>query len=698
MSKTTVVLAEKPSQARDYANSFHYKKYKDGYIKVKDDRFFKGSTYITWGFGHLVELAEPETYDFKWKKWDLDNLPIIPNEFKYNVPKDKQKQFSIVKNLLEKSDEIIIATDADREGENIARSIIKFANCEHKPIKRLWINSLEDAEIQKGFLSLQNGDDYIPFYNEAQTRQFGDWLVGINASRLYSLLLQQKGIDGSFSVGRVQTPTLYMIYKREEEIKEFVPKTFYELYANVKVNDDVFEAKHNNRFYTKEEMISFIKQNNFERYGNKGVISKSEKRFKKTLSPRLHSLSTLQSKINKKYGYSANEVLKIAQSLYEKKLISYPRTSCHFITENEFDYLKRLANDYADNLKLPFEMSKSNARKRYVDNKKVQEHYALIPTRKIINTDTLSDKERNIYEEIVKVTLSMFLDDYTYEEAVIDIEINGVIFSAKGKVEVDKGWKVLFPSSNKQKDTILPPVSKDDECLCDLKVKDGKTTPPKRYTEGQLIQAMKYAGREVSEADDKEILKETDGIGTEATRASIIETLKGQGYVKVEKKTLIPTQKGEILCQAIEGTLLSSPEMTAKWEKYLKKIGQQKGTQEAFLNNIHKFIEFLLKNAPKNIESLDIKFESEYGNCPSCKDGYIRDVGNFYGCSNYRNGCKFTLPKKWAGKKLTKKNIKDLITKQKTDLIIGFKKKKGGDFNAYLTLKENKIEMEFPYV
>lgn len=704
MYKKTVILAEKPSQGRAYAEAFNKTSKKDGYIEVDDNRFFNGDAYITWGFGHLVELVEPEKYDKEWGKWSLDTLPILPSEFKMQVPKDKRKQFNVVKKLLQQSNEIIIATDADREGENIARSIIQMAGASKKSIKRLWINSLEVDEIQKGFRSLQEGKEYFSLYKEAQSRQYGDWLVGMNASRLYTLLLQKQGLRGVYSVGRVQSPTLYLIYKRNQEIKNFVSKPFYELFAKVDANNESFQAKYKGKFERKEEIEKLLQEHGLEKDKNDGAIKSVKKKLKKTESPRLHSLSTLQTKANKKWKYSPSDVLKIVQNLYERKLLSYPRTDTQFITESEFAYIKDHLNDYKNALGIDFEVVYPDARKRYVDGSKVQEHYAIIPTKQVSDIRSLTEKEKNIYTEVLKTTLSMFADDYHYEETKVDVDVKGALFHATGKVEKEKGWKTLFNEKKEKtesKKDVLPDVDEGAPCTVILSTKKAMTKPPKAYTEGGLIQAMKNAGKEVDDDESKETLKKTEGIGTEATRASIIETLKCQKYIEVKKNSVSVTSKGEILCKAIDGTLLSSPEMTATWEQYLAKIGKREGSQKIFMDNIQKFVSFLIDDAPERVSKLEKLIEknkenNKMGVCPSCND-FIEDKGKFYGCSGYHDGCKFTFPKKWAGKNLTENQIKQLLNNGKTSLIKGFKSKKGKSFDAYLKLnKDRKIEMEFP--
>lgn len=711
---SVVILAEKPDQAKAYTEAFHKVTRKDGYFEIQDSRFFNDTVHITWAFGHLVSLANPETYQERWKKWSLQELPIIPEKFNFMVPNEKRKQFNVVKGLLEKASLIVVATDSDREGENIARSIIAHAKQAQKPTKRLWINSLEADEITKGMQNLKAGEGYLNLYKEAQTRQFSDWLVGINSSRLYTLLLQKKGIQDHFSVGRVQTPSLYLIYKRQKDIENFQSVPFFELMANVTVEGGAFTAKYKDRFPSLQELQELLSKHGLEKEDQPGLIQRVQKELKRSTSPKLHSLSSLQGKANKLWKYSPANVLKIVQGLYEKKLLSYPRTDSHFITENEFAYLKEHVDDYKNTLNLQFKIAYPEARKAYVDNKKVQEHYAIIPTKKAAVLQELSPEEQNIYHEVVTTTLAMFAPDYEYEETTVEVNVNSLVFVRKGKVEKNPGWKQLFKKlddeteNTKQNEALegtLPPIYEGEQGKVSLSPKEGNTQPPKPYTEGQLIQMMKTAGKELSD-EYQAILKGTEGIGTEATRASIIETLKAQKYIEVKKNIVSVTKKGEILCQAVEGSLLASAEMTAKWEESLALIGKGKGSQEHFLKNIYAFLSSLLEKAPKQLGALDAEIQSlsqaavdadSLGPCPNCQKGGIQNKGKFYGCTEYRNGCTFTLPKQFAGKAISDANVKKLIKGNKTTLIKGFiSQKTKKSYDAYLVLKEGKISFEFP--
>ncbi|HAU2761137.1 TPA: DNA topoisomerase III [Salmonella enterica] len=702
---TTVILAEKPSQAASYAGAFKHSVKKDGFFEIQDP-IFSDETFITFGFGHLVELAEPGHYDEKWKNWALDALPIFPQQYDFQVATDKKKQFKIVSGLLKKADTIIIATDSDREGENIAWSIIHesgaFSN--KKVYKRLWINSLEKDVIRSGFQNLKPGMDYYPFYQEAQTRQIADWLIGMNGSMLYTLNLRSKGANGTFSLGRVQTPTLYMIYQRQQLIEHFKKEPFYEIESLIKTTNGSFKAllSPSQRFSTKEELLSFVSSKGATIGTQPGTIKDLQTKMKKTNSPNLFSLSSLQSKINQLYKATASQTLKAMQGLYEAKLLSYPRTDTPFITDSEFQYLKANYDSYARFLSIDEPMAQDQPRKRYVDGSKVQEHYAIIPTKQVASESAfnkLDDLQKKIYLLVMKTTIAMFLPDYTYEETVIETMVSTLCFKATGKVPRVEGWKILFKAdTNKESEEsqTLPVVMIGEAIQAEVKSVQKETQPPKPFTEGTLLTAMKTANKTVDDEQAIKILQEVEGIGTEATRASIIETLKQKEYIKVEKNKLIVTEKGKLLCQAVESQhLLTSAEMTAKWETYLKKIGKREGNQETFIANIKKFIVHLIEHVPDDVQKLnfhtyqaEVKKETEkqtIGKCPKCGGNVVLKKA-FYGCSNYPN-CTFTLSDQFRKKKLTKTNLKELLVGKET-VVSGIKKADKTTYHAKIKLSD----------
>jgi DNA topoisomerase-3 len=438
---------------------------------------------------------------------------------------------------------------------------------------------------------------------------------------------------------------------------------------------------------------------------------------KRNKAPQLHSLSSLQILANKKYKYSPNQVLEIVQKLYDNplKLVTYPRTDTPYITESEFGYLKERLKDYQSITGDHFEPYTLESQKRFVDSEKVQEHYAIIPTKKnpsqaILNG--LTKEEKNIYFEVIKSALGMFHAPYEYEETTILTNVKELLFETKGKIEKSKGWKNLYSYDPKEEgeeqhqEAILPDVKQDMLCKAPLNITEGKTTKPKPYTEGDLIPLMRDCGKKIKNIDEesKEILNEVEGLGTEATRSNIIETLKHQSYIEIKKNKVFVTKKGEILCRAVEGTLLSKPELTAKWESYLKKIGKKEGNKNTFVKNTIAFTRKTVSETKVSMESLNIvsaiKEMQEVDHiaiCPTCKKGYIVDRKTFYGCSEYKYGCKQSFPKKKNEKTLSKTVIRQLCEKgRSTSKVKGFKKKDSEDkFDAFLELKNGNVTFAF---
>jgi DNA topoisomerase-3 len=701
-----VILAEKPNQARNYAESFKETQKKDGYIEVLPNEIFKEGAIITWGIGHLIELAQPHEYKEEWaNRYNMDALPIIPDDkkFIFKVKDNTKEQYSKVERQLKEASYIIVATDIDREGENIAYSIMKQAKVLDKPIKRLFINSLEADVIRKGFQTLKEGKEFYNSYIEAQTRQISDWLIGMNLSRLVTILINDKSV--SFSVGRVQTPTLYMVYQREMDIQNFKPKPFYEIEGDVKHLNGVFKVKGNIKVHKKEEALSVLaKRNVILNKPTNSKISKLVEKVEKVSSPKLHTLSSLQMKANKMWKYGTKKTLEIIQSLYEKKIVTYPRTDTPYITENEYEYLLKNVHSYQNIINQPFEVKFTEPQSRYVNTSKVQEHYALIPTKTIPSEATLSKlsvEEKNIYEEIVRNTIAMFHGKYEFNKTIILIDQNGLELTATGKTELSKGWKELYPTDKDDESEVkLPIIKENDDVSLTINIKEGKTTKPKRLTEGDLIGMMANCGKKLEDKEEQEVLKE--GLGTEATRANIIETLKNQAYIEVKNNLVHINLKGVILCKALTGTLLSSPSLTAKWETFLSLIGKGERSQTAFLNNIEKFIYKMMEELPALIGSADVaaaieqkESENHLGECPTCKVGKIVLKKTFYGCTNYSNGCKQSLPKKLLDKNISEKQIEKLLVKGKTDVIKGFKGK--SPFDSYLTLEKDEEKNTYKY-
>lgn len=705
----TVIFAEKPSQAKAYAEAFTVKRRHKTHIELDQSQLFPQGAVITWGIGHLVELKEPKAYDPRWNRWTLGSLPILPERYELQVAKGKYAQFQVVKKLMLSADTIINACDVDREGSNIFYSIFNQTGARGKTIKRLWINSLEVDEIRKGFMNLRDNEKDLLLYEEAKARQISDWLVGMNGSRLYTLLLKAKGYEQVFPIGRVQSPTVYLIYERQKEIETFVSEPFFEAEALFTAENGAYKGKAKVRMKKREELVALLGKHAI-RPDSPGIVTSVQQKDKRIPPPQLHSLSTLQATANRRWKMSPANVLKTMQNLYEKKLVTYPRTDSRHITTSEFSYLVNQVEDYQQLIQQPFPIQSRQPKKRYVDNAKVKEHYAIIPTKKVPTDAALAKlppNERKLYEEVLRTMLAMFHTDYVYTETKVTTDVNQLPFFTTGKTERDIGWKALFPTNQKEKEETLPSLRQNETVQSKIGIHEGKTMPPKPYTEGQLITLMKTCGKFVEDRDETEILKEIEGLGTEATRSGIIETIKKHGYIQVTKNIVSLTDKGRILCEAIEGGLLASPSMTAKWETYLRKIGNGEGAADHFLNNIAKFLDSLIQNVPQHIETATFQVKSipstatsprrpvEVAACPTCKKGKIVTRKGFYGCSAYKEGCKQTFPGIFLKKKITASQVKLLCTKGQTNVIKGFVAKSGNKFNAALKLEGEKLVLIF---
>ncbi|ETI68465.1 DNA topoisomerase III [Neobacillus vireti] len=712
-----LIIAEKPDQGSTLASIFKHKK-QNGFIEIfPNDVFLKGA-YVTWAIGHICQLVSPEKYQPGWKKWSLDNLPIIPEHFEYEVTKDKAKQFAVIKKLVTNPavTEIIHAGDAGREGELIIRNILRLTKC-RKPMKRLWISSLTANAIREGFKKLLDEQETRSLYFEAYTRACADWVVGMNASRLYSLLLQKQGFSDVFSVGRVQTPTLALIVKRELEIENFKAEPFWEVLAHFLINGKKYSGKWQNdgetRVKTKElaeKIAAFCR----EKPAEVGEVLSERKEF---FPPFLYNLSALQAEANKRYKFSPKKTLDVLQKLYQKGNVSYPRSDSRYVTKEEAATFPEILNklsqikDYQNFFPLPFTSIADN--KRYVNEKKVTDHYAIIPTEQIPKVDRLSPDERIIYDLVVTSLIAAHYNKAIAEYTTVTTLVDGrAAFISKGKVQIEEGWrKVLNP---KERDDVpaLPMLSKGEQGRTEkVEVKESQTQPPKRYTEGQLITLMKTAGKHIDDKELEKILTRTEGLGTEATRAGIITMLKDRLYIDVKKNLVYATAKAKILIGAIGQEILASPEMTAKWEQKLKEISEGSAAPKQFMEQTQRMVIHLISSSIGQAANWSFSNEvrenfapsrqktkrqsyTKLGPCKKC-DGSVVDKGSFYGCSNYqKNQCNFTISKKILGKNITQKNIKLLLTEGKTDVIEGFTNK-DKTFNARLFLDEQELRVRF---
>lgn len=712
-----LIIAEKPDQGSTLASVFKMKK-QQGFIEILPNEIFTNGAFVTWAVGHVCQLVNPEKYDGSWKKWSLETLPMIPTQFQYEVTKDKAKQFAIIKKLVNdpRVTSIIHAGDAGREGELIVRNILRLTKCK-KPMQRLWISSLTAKSIKEGFQSLLDESDTRNLYFEAYTRACADWVVGMNASRLYSLLLQKRGFSDVFSVGRVQTPTLALIVKREHEIENFVSEPFWEVQAHFVVEKKKYTGKWEkdgeSRIKSKEmaEKIAAFCQN------KSAEISEVKAEKKEYMPPLLYNLSALQADANRKFKFPPKKTLDVLQKLYQKGIVSYPRSDSRYVTKGEAEAfpetLKKISRiaDYASLFPLPVESITDN--KRYVNDKKVTDHYAIIPTEQVPMLGKLSSDELQLYDMIVRSLIAAHYGKSVSEYTTVKTLVDGrAIFLSKGKVELEEGWRKVLPQKEKDGEPELPHLVQGEQGIVKkIDVKESATQPPKRYTEGQLITLMKTAGKHIEDKELEKVLMKTEGLGTEATRAGIITMLKDRKYIEVKKNLVYATAKSKILIAAVGNQILASPEMTAKWEQRLKEISEGSASPKLFMEQTNKMVSHLINASaseakewlfseadqqgfvPREVKQ---KRMVKLGPCKKC-DGAVVDKGSFFGCSNYsKTKCNFTISKKVLGKNITQQNIKKLLKDGETDVIEGFTGKEK-TFNAKLSLSEPDYKLKFVF-
>ncbi|WP_347550175.1 DNA topoisomerase III [Pseudalkalibacillus hwajinpoensis] len=707
------IIAEKPDQGSRLAAPYPTEK-KQGYLYIKPNPDFPDGAYMTWAVGHLCELVPPETYELSWKKWSLKTLPMIPQQFQYQVTKGKWKQFKVIKELVNKKEvrSIIHAGDAGREGELIVRTILNQAGCK-KPMKRLWISSLTERAVKEGFGALLDEKETRNLYYEAYARSCADWVVGINTSRVYTLLFQQKGVQDVFSAGRVQTPTLALVVKREKEIADFKSEPFWEVKGTFDYNGRRVVGKWIKDDQTRIDSPDMAQAIAQFCEGKDCVASDVKKERKQYKPPFLYQLSSLQSTANKRYKFSPKKTLDIAQKLYTKGMISYPRSDSSFVTKDEAaefpSILSKLQKQQAYQDLFPLTLDSIITDKRFVNAAKVSDHYAIIPTEQVPNIDKLAGDEAKIYDLIARSLLAAHEEAAIVDYTTLTTLVEGrAAYQSKGQVRIQEGWHRIIKSS--QKDEELPAIEKHEPGkVVSAEVTEGKTQPPKRFTEGQLITMMKTAGKHLDNESLEKILKDTEGLGTEATRAGIITMLKDRKYINVEKNQVFATEKGILLIDSIGNAVLSSPEMTAKWEQRLKQIGSGEASHQTFMDSVKKLAAKLTSDAIEASGSWnlkDIKIEpasvskrllgKKVGQCPICGSEVI-DKGKLYGCSSYsKTKCPFTLSKRILGKPISQTNAKKLLTEGKTNVIKGLKSKKG-TFDAALVWNttEKKTTFEF---
>jgi DNA topoisomerase-3 len=624
----TLVIAEKPSVAASIAAALGAKEKKDGYIE--------GCGYlISWCIGHLVELAEAAAYGEQYKKWSYDSLPILPQEWKYTLAPEKAKQYKILKDLMHRADvsEVVNACDAGREGELIFRFVYNMAECK-KPMRRLWISSMEDAAIRQGFSDLKDGREYEALYASALCRAKADWLIGINATRLFSCLHKK-----TLNVGRVQTPTLKMLADRDEAIRTFQKEKYY----LTRLALPGAEA-------SSERITDSIEAETLKTAcEHSQAVCTSVTREKKTVSPpKLFDLTSLQREANRIFGYTAKQTLDLAQALYEKRLLTYPRTDSNFLTDDMKETAEKIAGLLLD--KLPFMQGIAfvPAVSQVLDSKKVSDHHAIIPTMELSKTDlsTLPESERNILILTGVRLLLATSEPYIYEAVTAVFSCADAVFTAKGKTVLSEGWKELerrYRSGLKEKtdeeeETTLPEFSEGQTFACPgAKVTEHFTAPPKPHTESSLLSAMERAGNEDTDPD-----AERKGLGTPATRAAVIEKLVKSGFAVRKGKQLLPTSDGNTLVGILPDTL-TSPMLTAEWENTLTQIAKGRSDAEIFMQGIEAMTRELVESYPVLAANDPALFKEEkpvIGSCPRCGAPVYEGKKNYY-CSD--KGCGFVM-------------------------------------------------------
>ena len=664
-----LVIAEKPSVGMSIASVLGAKDRKDGYIEGRD-------YIVSWGFGHLAELANADTYDEKYAKWRYDDLPIVPANWKYKIPRDKYSQFETLKKLMNRADvsDVINACDAGREGELIFCNIYKMTGCK-KPIFRLWISSMEDNAIEQGFRDLKDGKEYDNLFAAARCREWADWLVGINATRLFSILYHR-----TLNVGRVVSPTLALLVQREAEIGAFKPEPFY----TAELNFGSFTAT-SEKFKKKSEADAVI-----PKAGEPVVVKSVTSKEKTEKAPALYDLTTLQRDANRQLGYTAQQTLDYVQSLYEKKLCTYPRTDSRYLTDDMADGVNAVV---ACSVGICDEAAPPEVLSRQICNsKKVSDHHAIIPTLVAGETDinTLPAGEREIIKLIAKQVLRAVCNSFRYRETVAVISCGDHTFTAKGKNVENPGWKIY--NEKEQTDKVLPELADGDELkVANAEIKEGTTKPPAHFTEDSLLSAMEVAG-----AKDMPDDAERKGLGTPATRAGIIEKLIATGFVerKKAKKTvsLVPAHTGVSLITVLPEQL-QSPLLTAEWEHKLKMVEHGELDADAFMAEISRMVSDLVKtySVIKGAEVLFPSGRDVIGKCPRCGGDVTESKKGFF-CES--NDCRFGLwrdNKFLTGKKitLTKKMVATLLKDGKIPVKGIFSEKTGKSYDATLVMSDD---------
>ncbi|MCY6356789.1 type IA DNA topoisomerase [Clostridium sp. ZS2-4] len=746
----SLYVTEKPSVAMEFVKLLNVKGNKgDGFIEGQNEVF-------TWCVGHMVTMSYPEAYNEKLKKWSLDTIPFLPKEYKYEIISSVVKQFNAVKNLLLRDDIdiIYVCTDSGREGEYIYRLVDMMVGVKDKVKKRVWIDSQTEEEIKRGIKEAKLLSEYDALSDSAYLRAKEDYLLGINFSRLLTLIYGRtlSNILGEESVviavGRVMSCVLGMIVSREIEIRDFKQTSFYKISANFKIDDTTdydgewkaieaskyFETNllyNEGGFKKREDAESLIeKLSNTEECA---VIQSISKKKENKNPPLLFNLAELQNECSKRFKITPDETLNKVQSLYEKKMLTYPRTDARVLSKavgkeihkniKKLTYFKDMNEIKTIAEKILSKKSYENLEKtKYVDDSKITDHYAIIPTGEGLgNYNSLNKLEKDIYNLVVRRFLAIFYPAAKYSKIQIETKIGEESFFTTDKVCVESGYLVVLnqennESENKKDMAFLNSLKKGQNVkINSMDIKEGKTSPPKRYTSGSIIIAMENAGKLIEDEELREQIKGS-GIGTSATRAEILKKLERIDYIKTNRKTqvLTPSLKGEVIYRVIKDSIpsLLNPKLTASWEKGLSMVADRAITSEVFMgklemyvkNNAEKVVkhnnvintEYLVSivKEQKGIDIEESKINDVLGVCPICNNGRVVRNSKGYGCDNWKNGCKFFVGT-ICGVQVSVEQIKKLIKYGRTDMINGFKSKKGNIFSARLIIKDKKVEMSF---
>ncbi|MBD5397175.1 DNA topoisomerase 3 [bacterium] len=690
------VIAEKPSVAQDIAKILGANGRKDGYMEGNGYR-------VTWAFGHLVELAMPAEYG--WEGFKAENLPMIPETFKL-VPRQKKdgkkmsadpgvlKQLKIIKEVFSGSDEIVVATDAGREGELIFRYIYNYLHCK-TPFKRLWISSLTDKAIRDGFAKLRPGSEYDNLNTSAECRSQADWLVGLNASQALAI-----AAHGNYSLGRVQTPTLKMICERYLENKNFVPQPYWQLLVSTEKAGIKLPVWSDKRYEQAEQAQAAVGQ--IQQAGHL-TVGKVERKEVRQEPPLLYDLTALQKEANTKLNFSADKTLSVAQSLYEKKVMSYPRTGSRYISEDVFEEMPEriaLLAGYEPLAKQARAMQGMSLNKKSVDDKKVTDHHALIITENLPGGNTLTVDESKVYHLVASRMLEAFHAACIKDATTATLTAADVTFTLRGSIIKTPGWRsirneVEETSEDKEEVGALPPLAEGENLpIRKVEMVEKQTKPKPLHTESSLLAAMETAGKDIEDEEERAAMKDI-GIGTPATRAAVIETLFRREYIERQKKSLVPTNKGLAVYEIVKDKLISDVAMTGRWETALNRIADGQGKAEAFKGAI---VQYTKQITQELLAVQGDKLRSDAAapvvtvKCPLC-GGEVKLFPKLAKCTN--EACDLKIWREIAGKKLSDKDLTTLLTKGKTGVIKGFKSKAGKKFDAALELKDGKVGFVF---